>query len=269
MKKKVKISVRLLTCVMAAIMLLACLTSCNYAKQPEGQASPSSDDVAVNAEPKKRVALTFDDGPHNVRTALIVDELAKYGYHATFFVVGNRVDGTEYNGRSGLEYAASKGNEIGIHGYTHSYYYDTCDDESYRSELSKTEAVIKDVVKGEPVRLMRPVGGRITQERLSTCKYSVIMWSVDSEDWKYKYKADDNEEQMAEKVDIIVNNVMSSVEDGSIILMHDIYLSTYDAVVVILERLHAEGYEVVTVSQLLGSDLAAGKSYSQGDKIIP
>jgi len=113
---------------------------------------------------------------------------------------------------------------------------------------------------------MRPVGGKITEDRIKTSKYSVIMWSVDSEDWKYKYKAEDTEEQMAEKVDIIVDNVMSSVEDGSIILMHDIYLSTYDALVIILERLHAEGYEVVTVSELIGNDLAVGNRYSQGGK---
>jgi len=265
--KKGKIVVRLFALVIVLSVFMTSLVDCkSNDEQNNASNASSSEDMSVNAEPKKRVAITFDDGPHNVRTALIVDELAKYGYHATFFVVGNRVDGTDYNGSSGLKYAADAGNEIGVHGYTHSYYYDSCDDATYRDELSKTESAIKNVLSGNSIKLMRPVGGKITEDRIKTSKYSVIMWSVDSEDWKYKYKAEDTEEQMAEKVDIIVDNVMSSVEDGSIILMHDIYLSTYDALVIILERLHAEGYEVVTVSELIGNDLAVGNRYSQGGK---
>lgn len=211
----------------------------------------------------KKVALTFDDGPHNVYTKAIVDELSKYGYNATFFVVGNRIDGTEYNGSSALVYAAEAGNEIGIHGYTHLVYYNKCSDADYKSELSKTESAIKSKLKKSKPKLMRPIGGSITQSRIQTSSYSVILWDVDSEDWRYKYKSGDDESQKKEKLDTIVDNVMSSVRDGSIILMHDIYDSTYDATVIILQRLHEEGYEVVTVSELLGSDMRAGKSYSR------
>jgi len=211
----------------------------------------------------KKVALTFDDGPHNVYTKAIVDELSKYGYNATFFVLGNRVDGTDYNGSSALIYAAEKGNEIGIHGYTHEIYYDRCSDADYNNEISKTDSAIKNRLKGTNPKLMRPIGGKITDSRIQTAKYSVIFWDVDSEDWRYKYKPSDDEATKKEKLDTIVNNVMSSVREGSIILMHDIYEGTYDATVIILQRLHQEGYEVVTVSELLGSDLSAGKSYSR------
>ena len=215
-------------------------------------------------QPKRpRVALTFDDGPHNVRTKLIVDELAKYDYKATFFVVGNRVDGTEYNGREGLKYAIDAGCEVGIHGYTHLKYYSNCSDADYEYEITMTENAIKAVAPDYEVKLMRPVGGFITDERVSASKYSIIMWSVDSNDWKHKYVSGDTDATAAEKVDTIVKNVMSSVREGSIILMHDIYESTYDAVVIILERLHAEGYDVVTVSELLGDSLEAGKKYSK------
>ena len=201
----------------------------------------------------KRVALTFDDGPHVERTPKIVDELAKYGYRATFFVVGNRVDGSEYNGGAAMKYAVSKGNEIGIHAYTHNLYFDTCTSAEYKSEISKTEAAIKGVVPSYKVKLMRPVGGRITDAQVSASNYSVIMWGVDSEDWKYR--SDDN------GVDTIVDNVMSQVRDGSIILMHDIYENTYLATVKLLKRLHDEGYEVVTVSELIGSGIKAGTKY--------
>lgn len=216
-----------------------------------------------NNSGKKRVALTLDDGPHNVYTKKIVDELSKYGYHATFFVVGNRVNGPEYNGTSAMQYAYEKGNEIAIHGFTHAKYYDTCTAEEFAAELSKTRQAIKATIPSANVSLMRPVGGRITGERVQCCEYSVIMWDVDSEDWKYKTKTSDDETVKKEKIDTIVENVMSSVRDGSVILMHDIYESTYESVAIILKELHEQGYEVVTVSELFGNDLKAGAKYSR------
>ena len=209
----------------------------------------------------KRVALTFDDGPHVERTPKIVDELAKYGYNATFFVVGNRVDGTEYNGGAAMKYAVSKGNEIGIHGYTHSYYYDTCDDATYQSEIADTLKAIRKVLPDYEVKVMRPVGGRITAERVAASPYAVIQWSVDSDDWNNKYVSGDTDEDTARKIEATVNNVMNNVSDGDIILMHDIWSNTYDATVILLERLYEEGYDVVSVSELLGDSMQAGREY--------
>ena len=215
-----------------------------------------------NTSGKKRVAITYDDGPHNVTTVNIVDELSKYGFNATFFVVGNRIDGTAYNGAKGLKYAASKGNEIAIHGYTHKqdkdHYYDTADEETYQSELGNTKKAILSQLPNAKIKLMRPVGGRITSERISDCDYSVIMWSVDSMDWSLKSGGD----KKAENVEAIVDNVMSQVQNGSIILMHDIYENTYLATKEILKQLDAQGYEVVTVSELLGTP-KAGVKYSK------
>jgi peptidoglycan/xylan/chitin deacetylase (PgdA/CDA1 family) len=259
---KIKNASKLIALLAAISLILSFLCACSNPIEEESSPETTAD-IQASVEPKKRVALTFDDGPHNVRTVKIVDELAKYGFNATFFVVGNRIDGTSYNGSAGLKYTAEKGNEIAIHGYTHSSknYYDKCDDATYKFELSEPEKAIKSGVKNASIRLMRPVGGRITDSRIQTSKYSVIMWSVDSEDWAYKYSSSDTDAEAAQKVNTIVNNVMSSVRDRSIILMHDIYESTYDAVVIILQKLHEQGYEVVTVSELLGENLAAGRQY--------
>ena len=227
-------------------------------KQPSdaNNKKPSnSSTTKPNTSGKKRVAITYDDGPHNVRTKAIVDELAKYGFHATFFVVGNRVDGTAYGGGEAVKYAASKGNEIAIHAYTHNLYYDTCSKSDYESELDKTYDAIRAKLPNASVKLMRPVGGRITADRTENCDYSVIMWSVDSNDWKYKNDGEAG-------VEIIVDNVMSQVSDGSIILMHDIYENTYLATQEILKQLNAQGYEVVTVSELLGNP-RPGVKYSK------
>ena len=208
-----------------------------------------------NSSGKKRVAITYDDGPHVERTKLIVDELAKYSFNATFFVVGNRVDGTKYSGGEAVKDAASRGNEIAIHAYTHDYYYDRCEASIYKSELSKTHSAILSKVPNANVNLMRPVGGNITAERVAQCDYAVIMWSVDSNDWKYKNDGEAG-------VEAIVDNVMSQVRDGSIILMHDIYQNTYLATQRILKELNNQGYDVVTVSELLGSP-QAGVKYSK------
>ena len=231
-------------------------SSNNTSNNNSGNDSNNSVNVNSNTSGKKRVAITYDDGPHNVRTKAIVDELAKYNYHATFFVVGNRVDGKAYNGAEAVKYAASKGNEIAIHAYTHNKYYDTCSNSDYKAELEDTYDAIKDVLPNAKVKLMRPVGGRITAERTEDCDYSVIMWSVDSNDWKYKSEGESG-------VNTIVSNVMSQVQNGSIILMHDIYENTYLATKEILKQLNAQGYEVVTVSELLGNP-KAGVKYSKG-----
>ena len=229
----------------------------------DSDAPDVGDNGTGNKQYTKRVALTFDDGPHVTRTKAIVDELNKYGYHATFFVVGNRVDGTEYSGGNAMKYAYDAGNEIAIHGYTHSVYYNSCTDSEYNAELSNTVKAIQKYIPDYEVKLMRPIGGAITAERVEECDYSVIMWNVDSLDWKYKY-SDSTAEDSKEKLDTIVNTVMSQVSDGSIILFHDIYQSTLDATIEIIRRLHEEGYDIVTVSELIGDDLQPGVRYSKG-----
>ena len=211
----------------------------------------------------KMVAITFDDGPHNVRTKRVVDELAKYGFHATFFVLGNRIDGTAYNGSSAIEYIYENGNEIAVHGYTHKVYYNDCTDKEFENELSWTEDAVRDILPDFEATLMRPIGGAITSERIEDSPYAVIMWSVDSLDYENEYLSSDTEEEKAAKLETVVENVMSKVEDGDIILMHDIWQVTGDALEIILARLHEEGYEVVTVSELLGNP-RAGVKYSCG-----
>lgn len=220
--------------------------------QTLASSTAASTDAPVVKPTKKQVAITFDDGPHNIYTVAIANELAKYGFHATFFLIGDRVDGTQYNGMPALKTILAQGNEIGIHGYTHTVHYDDCTPEEYAEEMGSTLAAIKKASPEYKVTLMRPIGGRISDERAKASEYSIILWNVDSEDWRYKYAEGDSDQSKQEKVDTIVENVMSDIDDGSIVLMHDIYESTFDAVKLLLERLDAEGYEVVTVSELLG-----------------
>ncbi len=267
MSRKSRLLTRILSLFLITALLFA-LGGCYQVRvrptSPTQSADPD-DEIDVDATtdtqdltPKKRVAITFDDGPnhYNDRTKKYVDALDQYGFHATFFVVGNRVAGG-----NALKYAVDHGNEIGIHGYTHNVYYDSCDDDAYTKEIDNTAQAIREQIPGYEIKLMRPVGGRISDHRAATSPYSIILWNVDSHDWENRYYKGISDEEADACVNTIVENVMSSVADGDIILLHDIYESTYDATLIILERLYAEGYEVVTVSELLGDRLASGVTY--------
>lgn len=212
------------------------------------------------SEHAKRVAITFDDGPHFERTKLIVDKAEEYGAHVTFFVVGNRIG---WDNGAAMIYAAEHDCEIGIHGYTHEKYYDTCSDSDYYSEIHDTLDTIHAYLPDYNVRLLRPIGGKITESRAAASEFSVILWDVDSSDWE-NTKQGENGELKDANINTIVENVMSDVEDGDIILMHDIYENTYEAFCIIIDKLYEQGFEVVTVSELIGDSLRAGVVYTHG-----
>ncbi len=194
----------------------------------------------------KYIAFTFDDGPHYELTYKFADKLAQYGGVGTFYVVGNRIHGEQ---AKAMKYAYDLGNEIGVHGYTHEYYYDSCSDSRFKSELSKTAKLIKDIT-GEVPLTMRPIGGGITSSRVKSSGYVVVNWNVDSNDWRYTargYLKDQN-------INTIYKNVVNSTDENDIILFHEIYYNSYDAFCKVIDKLYKKGYRFVTVSQLLGVD---------------
>lgn len=266
---KLKFS-KICTCtllVLTCLLMAGCLHAEAHRQFPS-ESEQTTEPPAPIVDTRPRVALTYDDGPHEKyldtpsRTKLIVDELDKYGYHATFFVVGNRVDGTEYNGGDAMVYAANHGNEIGIHGYTHNANYAECSDEIFEYEMNETLKAIQSKLPGYEVRVMRPIGGEISHERVPTTPFAVVNWSVDTLDWKLNRPIGDTA-----TIEEIVNNALENIKDGDIVLMHDIHGNTYEATVIILQRLNEMGFNVVTVSELLGDDLEAGRLYTQGSKI--
>ncbi|MBQ4105058.1 MAG: polysaccharide deacetylase family protein [Clostridia bacterium] len=221
-------------------------------KRPAGTGDEANrPSVDTSDKRYKYVAFTFDDGPHYDLTFKFVDKLAEYGGVGTFFVVGNRVSGTQ---QRAVKYAYDMGNEIGVHAWTHSYYYNTCSESRFRSELDKTADKILSVT-GEYPLTMRPVGGGITSSRVKSSGFAVINWNVDSNDWRYTGRSQSN-------VNTIVRNVLNSTDEGDIILMHEIYYNSYDAFCIIIDELYDRGYRFVTVSDLLGLDSGdKGKLY--------
>lgn len=245
MKTTVRLALALLC--LTALLLVSCGSGAGEqtTEAPVGETTPPATE-AVDQTPKKYVAITFDDGPHVSRTRLIVDKLKEYGATATFFVVGNRINNVT---GEALQYAVENGCEISIHGYTHEYYYDTCSDAQYQKELDMTASAIRKYLGQEyAIPLMRPIGGRISEERRAACSYRIVLWDVDSDDWRYKAVTD--EASTAANVNQIVENILSQVEEGSIVLMHEIYQNSYDAFCIVLDRLYEMGYTCVTVSEL-------------------
>ncbi len=202
----------------------------------------------------KKIAFTFDDGPYAPVTRAIADEFAKYGGRCTFFVVGNRMGNATYD--SGVvKYASDLGHEIGIHAYTHTAYYNKCSESTYQYEIQTTASLIEGVTGKAPV-LMRPVGGSITNPRVANSPYSVILWNVDTKDYSYSRRTQQN-------INRIVQNIVTATTAGDIILMHDLYFNSLEAVKIVLPALAEQGYEFVTVSELLGEEMQPGKKYNK------
>ncbi len=212
---------------------------------------------------KKYVAFTFDDGPDAKRSKLITDKMLEYNGKCTFFVIGENIYGDR---EKGMQYAYEHGMEIALHCMTHEHYY-TKEPEYYNEEVYKgAEAIEKSI--GVWPTLMRPPGGNITEEQYKKSEFPVILWSIDTNDWRYKRLKSDSDEDTQNKIKTIVNNALYdsegkfNVKNGDIILMHEIYENSYDAFCIIIEELHKRGFEFVTVSELLQNPATGYKYYS-------
>ena len=195
------------------------------------------------------VALTFDDGPRSSTTGPLLDGLALREVPATFFLVGNRIPGNEDLVRR----MAAEGHQIGIHTYDH-VELKGLSREDFDLQVGKTRALITQLV-GEGNYWLRPPYGLIDRQAESWCGGPVILWSVDPEDWK------DND------IDRVVAAVAEHVSDGDIILLHDLFSSSAQAALRIVDTLLARGYCFVTVEQLMAERGVTPKSGEQYRKI--
>ena len=205
----------------------------------------SNRDVDPN---KPMVALTYDDGPHPVNTHRILDTLERYGARATFFVVGSRI--TEY--KDCIERQARLGCETANHSFSH-VTLSVSKNETVLKEIERTDELIEKYSGRTPV-LCRAPGGSVGKAAKLTDR-PFIHWSVDTLDWKTLSKS------------YVVNHIKKTVRDGSIILMHDLYGSTAAASEVIIPWLISEGYQLVTVSELLEAregEIEGGRIYYNG-----
>lgn len=227
------------------------------AQQVQATASPAPESVETAAQPTpapvvrdKAVALTFDDGPSRANDGKIVETLQKYGAHATFFVLGDRarVDGDI------LQMYLAAGCEIGSHSWNHPQLSKMKWDRIER-QLSKTNKTVSKLTGGYQIQLLRPPYGSISKTMRKKLDMPMILWSLDTLDWKTR------------NTKKIFREVRKEVKDGDIILMHDIYSTTADAVEKVVPWLQNKGYDILTVSELMerkGKNIEGGSAYLNG-----
>lgn len=197
---------------------------------------------------KPMIALTFDDGPSK-HTAKLLDVFATYGGKGTFFVVGNLLD----NRNEVIRRIVMEGHEIGGHSWSHRQ-LTNLNAEELTDQLMTTRAKIYEIT-GVDSTLIRPPYGSYNDQVKDVCKklgIHMVNWSVDTMDWEYK---DANR---------IYDTIMSEAKDGDIILCHDLYGTTVEAMERVVPDLIAAGYQLVTVTELLSygdRKVSAGNVY--------
>lgn len=209
--------------------------------------SKSASIYGINPK-KKMVALTYDDGPYTPVTNKILDTLEKYDGRATFFVVGSRI--SEY--KDCIKREAKLGCEIANHTYNHTI-LTSASPSTIVSEIERTNDAVEKITGVAPT-LVRAPGGSVNSKVKSNAGYPLINWSVDTLDWKNRNSSS------------VISNIKSNVRDGSIVLMHDLYTSTGNATVEIVPWLVKNGYQIVTVSEMMavkGINMKNGELYTK------
>lgn len=194
---------------------------------------------------KKTIALTFDDGPSSF-TGRLLDCLEKNNAKATFFMVGKEIESFPDE----VKRMEKLGCELGNHTYSHTD-LTTLSSEEISNEIGTVDKLLYDLA-GHGATVVRPPYGSINDNVRSTVGTPMMLWSVDTLDWE------------TEDVQKIVDTVMSSAEDGAVILMHDIFKTSVDAAEIIIPKLIKEGYDLVTVHELAekkGITMEPGTAY--------
>lgn len=174
-----------------------------------------------------------DDGPHKIYTKQLLDGLRERGIHATFFLMGENLEGNEALVRQ----MRQDGHLIGNHSFCH-VKLTQAGAEAVCQDVEKTGEMIK-ALTGQYPQYLRPPYGDWNEELEERLDLETVFWTVDSLDWKL---------QNTEK---IVKRVEKSVQNGDIILMHDIFSTSVEAALQLVDELQSQGYQFVTVDELM------------------
>lgn len=221
---------------------LLCLAACLLLT-----AVPAPLPVSAPAPAAPRLlALTFDDGPHPACTDRILDTLAAYDAHATFFVLGSKIESSLPQ----LARMVNEGHMIANHTWDH-LDLTKLDAQAITRQISSVYGSIQGLCGATPW-LVRPPFGFANEAVRQNCDYPIICWSVDTLDWAWL------------DADRVTAHVLEHADDGAIVLMHDIYPTTADAVEKLVPALQARGFTLVTVAELFARKdipLEAGHVY--------
>ena len=206
------------------------------------------DERLVYIDPERpMLAITYDDGPYKDVDILLYELFDRYGARATFFSVGSRMSKAELEN---IGYGISLGMEFGSHTENHENLKKLSASEARSTVYEPIDYVYEKL--GYQMKIYRPPYGNRNREMEAIIDIPAILWTVDSKDWSNRDK------------DITYDRVMKYSEDKDIILMHSLYMSSYYASEKLVPELIDQGYQLVTVSELLenlGYDLSDLKFY--------
>lgn len=221
---------KVISILMITLLLVGCVAQISFAE----------------AATTKLVAITFDDGPSGY-TPTLLDGLKARGAKATFFCVADMINARP----SVVKRAVAEGHQIANHTSTHPD-LTTLSAAGIRAELNRCHSALVQA-GGEQTYALRPPYGSYNSTVRSVTSGPIILWSVDTLDWKYR------------NADTVYNNIISKTTDGSIILLHDLYSSSVQGALRAIDTLQARGYEFVTVNELFrrrGITLQRGQVYT-------
>lgn len=227
-------------------LLFLCIAGLALWTAAEEEVLPADATAKLPAE-VKYIALTFDDGPRRETTARLLDGLRERGASATFFVVGEEIAGNE----DLVERMAAEGHQVGNHTWSHVRLAGS-PPETAEQEVRMTEEALEELL-GEGEYWLRPPYGLIDED-LET-RVPMVKWSVDPRDWERRDAAQ------------VTQAVLRDARPNAVILLHDIYPSSVEAALRIVDALEEEGYWFVTVEELLrlnGITPAPGVMYRSG-----
>lgn len=182
---------------------------------------------------KKKIALTFDDGPSAKYTPMLLDGLKERNVVVSFFLMGENISGNEKI----VERMEKEGHLIGNHTYHH-VQLDKLSQKEVQEEIYKTNNMIYEIT-GKYPEYMRPPFGAWKKDIELTVHMIPVFWDIDTLDWKSK------------NINSIIKIVEDQVEDEAIILMHDAYETSVEAALKMIDEMKEKGYEFVTVDCLL------------------
>lgn len=203
-------------------------------------------------ENKKLIALTFDDGPNPLTTPILLDGLAERNIKATFFMLGSRIE----QNPDIIKRIYQDGHCIGNHSYSHKNLV-KLDETNAKYEYGRPNEILTSII-GTGSTVFRPPYGNINDSIKSFVDTPVILWNIDPYDWKYKNS------------DTIANHIIERAKDGDIILLHDIYQTSVEAALKVIDDLIQKDFEFVTIDELIrrnGNEPAIGKVIRYEEKI--
>ena len=221
--------------VFAAVLLTAALLALTPVPQAAAEENVENGDY-------KLLALTFDDGPSQY-TETLLDGLKERGAYCTFFMVGYMA--ARYPAL--LRRMADEGHQLANHSYDHA----TLTLANVEKELEGCRQYLQAATE-EDTYYVRPPYGTLYKGVDQALNAPAILWSVDPNDWK------------TNSAEAVVQHVVTKAKDGDIILLHDSHKHSVEAGLEIIDQLQAQGYEFVTVRELLrrrGVTVENGKKY--------